>query len=309
MVQSIPQSPPSPAAAASPAADLAAIYAALLDPNLSPLEIAAKFHLDLGDLLELVSRPDLQRRVQALEALVELRLRLIVPEARLSTIRALKEQVDDAKTDPVERRRACALLLRALNRPSNNGSSSHSTSDLPHPTSSRPTPKSTPGDSVCPTEIPFLVIDALRQNDDPEPDAGLATLHAFLDRDASLGPDDEDAGLRTLEEFIEDPPEPLAPLLRAGRLAFHKPVYYDNKITQTVTVYPRASRLPPPPDTQASQDFHFELACQQRGPMERNWLIRGITTKAASAPSPAADSSDAGSPRLNRNGHGAIDSS
>jgi hypothetical protein len=290
VVQSVAQYPPAPvpAAAAPPVADLAAIYAALLDPNLSPLEIAAKFHLDLADLLELVSRPDLQRRVEALEALVELRLRLIVPEARLSAIRALKDQVDDARTDPVERRRACALLLRALNRPSNNGSaSSHPASDIsdiphiPHPPSGLPTPKSTPGNSVCPTEIPFLVIDALRQNDDPEPDAGLATLHAFLDRDASLGPDDEDAGLRTLEEFIEDPPEPLAPLLSAGRLAFHKPSYHDNKILQTVTVYPRASRLPAPPDTPTSQDFHFELACQQRGPMERNWLIRGITTEAA----------------------------
>jgi len=132
--------------------------------------------------------------------------------------------------------------------------------------------------------IAYDVVDALRNNNRPAPDTGLATMHAFLDPEASIGEDEHEVGLRSLEEFIEDPPDLLDAFLNAGRVE-HTPTEYSRtsgRVYHKVTLHPRrpiAGAAPAHPEAPSSV-FYIELRQPDLGPREGCWLIRSILTEA-----------------------------
>lgn len=149
---------------------------------------AALATLTPEDVLALACHPTLTSAIDSLLDLTRKALALRAIHARHASIATLTALLPEAE-DPIERRRIAVALARAAapipapRRPRD--------SDRPQsaPTTTEPplaTPRLTPSPDHSPQSVRDAVFHAIAKPDDPEPAAGLATLAALLDDNATI---------------------------------------------------------------------------------------------------------------------------
>ncbi len=151
---------------------------ALLSSTLPISDLAASLGLSIPDFLDLYQSPDFQSQLTAIDDLTQTRLRIQSAQARLTAIQAL-ESLTKAATDPIERRRAAASLMRATSAATWRTHAADDDDD----SFERPRARHLPTRRLRAEQVAALITRALADNDAPTPDSGLATLHAFLSSD------------------------------------------------------------------------------------------------------------------------------
>lgn len=190
------------------------------DESLLEHYIFYNFNLDLLaehtqlPILRLIRWANLPHIAEYLKAIDALCLRQSTAEDladRRAAIDALK-QILTTSEDPIERRRAANAILRTLNsrKPLPEGGvgvgsrdSEHKSraSSRPAPTSQIPHPTSLPSPSLAAEDALSTVLSALKHNDNPDENSGLATLHTFCAKGATI---DGQPVAENLSDFLDD---------------------------------------------------------------------------------------------------------
>lgn len=138
---------------------------------------------DLCDLLAWCASPAVQAWLAALEHLERLRHDALARDARAEALAVLRELLRSSD-DPVERRRAASATLRHAAQPAPSSPRPPSPPKPPRRSGPIPSVALSPRDSA--RHALEKIFRALRANDEPHRNAGMASLHAALAPDAVI---------------------------------------------------------------------------------------------------------------------------
>lgn len=194
--------------------DLLAAFLAAQGPGAAPIDpaaIALKFDISLQIVLDFFADPATQARLAAAASLFDLVHHRRLQAAQAKAVAVLESIIDDAETDPVERRRAASALLRTATRKAPRPQATRRDSDPPVRFLGRP---EDPSSSSTPMDVLHTVLHRLSHNDNPTPDAGLTTLYNHLHY--SRRPTDP-------QRFLDDPGSAYLDLLHASAAVLFAP--------------------------------------------------------------------------------------
>jgi hypothetical protein len=180
----------SPAITAALEDQLLAEVIAPFDPDLpnDPASLAERFDISLRLVLDFLASPSTRARIAAAVESSDLAFHHKAQQAKARALSAL-EDILDSTDDQVEKRRAAAAILR-IGRPvatTHRDRTAPPAASTPHNTKPLKEPPPLPRTEFCSQSVVLTVLERLQDNDNPTPNAGLATLRNFIHPHSSLG--------------------------------------------------------------------------------------------------------------------------